>query len=517
MKKLLAIFMAALLMLFACGCNNSEVEKAPSAPSADSAKYSITLAYCANDYLNPYTSVTEVNANLSALIYEPLVGVDANYKSVNVLASDVNYEDGKISVRIKEHIVFSDGTPFTSIDVKYSFDLAKKSDSVYANNLSTVRSCEIVDDYNLQFDLSSKDAFAVNLLTFPIIKKDSDLKESSDSVLYDPIGTGRYIMRDEKLVENANYRDNDTKLKEINLINTPDNEALVHSVSAGRISVFYSDLSDGEIPKMMCKSMTVSGTNLVYIGFNDVSAASISADVRQIISEAIDRNKMCELAFIGYATPATGLFPDNLKETEGLQTIIPDADLNNVLAKLKNMGYNNKDNDGYLCNENGRIISVNILVNEESRAKCVVAEHIVSQLEEIGVKATVTYKPYNEYLSALKNGNFQMYIGEIKFKDNLDVSSLLVSGGSAAFGVKKSESTSDNSEGAFFGGTTQDRIKEFYRGDAMFSDILIYFMSELPVIPVCYKYGWLGYDASLPDNVLKPWVSNAYNGIWLFG
>jgi len=51
----------------------------------------------------------------------------------------------------------------------------------------------------------------------------------------------------------------------------------------------------------------------------------------------------------------------------------------------------------------------------------------------------------------------------------------------------------------------------------MFSDILIYFMSELPVIPVCYRCGWLGYDASLPDNVLKPWVSDAYNGIWLFG
>ena len=116
----------------------------------------------------------------------------------------------------------------------------------------------------------------------------------------------------------------------------------------------------------------------------------------------------------------------------------------------------------------------------------------------------------------MRNGDFQLYIGEVRFKNNMDVSQLLVHGGSAAFGVNPSEGVAED-EGQLFAGTTQDKIKEFYSGDALFSDILIYFMSELPVIPICYRSGWLGYDANLPDNILNPWLTNVYYGIWKLG
>ncbi len=518
MKRVISLLLV-LIMIIACwGCsakNHIDGTSSGTVPSAP--KYNINLAYCDNDYMNPYTCVTKVNRMLTPLVYESLVGINNEYETVNILADKVEYNDGVISVKLKENVVFSDGTPLTSADVKYSFDLAKKQEYVFSSEISTIKSCTVVDNYNLAFNIGKKDPFAENLLTFPVIKSGSDKLESSDNLLYDPIGTGRYVRNGFTLVANGNYRSNDTKLENINLINTPDNEALNHSIQAGRISVFYSDLADGEIPKMMGKSLKVSLPNLVYIGFNDASGPTVDPEIRQIVSAVLDRKVICEYAFMNYAEPAAGLYPVDFSPAEGLQTILPNADIDNILAKLAAIGYNDKDKDGYYCNEKGRIISLDILVNEDSKTKNTAAQLIATQLENAGIKVNLVYKSYENYIKALNQGNFHLYIGEIHFKDNLDVSQLLVSGGSAAFGVEPSVTDSSQEEGEIFAGTTQDRVVDFYESEALFSDILIYFMSELPVIPVAYRSGWLGFNAELPDGILKPWITNPYNGIWFLG
>ncbi len=516
MKKAAALILTVSILLSCWGCRGSNMpQNGDLGQGSDSAAYKISLAFCDNDYLNPYTCVTNVNSMLASLLYEPLVGIDGNYNRINALAESVAYDDGYLFVKIKSNVKFSDGSPFSSGDVKYSFDLAKKEGGNYCSDLSSITACEVIDSLNLKFRLAKKDVYAANLLTFPIIKAESDKLESSDNVLYDPIGTGRYVRKEFALFANENYRTADTLLKNITLINTPDSEALEHNISAGRISVYYSDLANGDIPRMVGKNRRVATTNLVYIGINE-DYYSIDSDIRQVISGIIDREELCETALTNYAKPAAGLYPAHWPDAEGIQTILPTADIDNMLAKLATMGYNAKDKDGYYCNEKGKIISLDILVNKENRNKMALAQLISAQLEECGIKAVVTPKSYDDYIKSLRNGDFQLYIGEVRFKNNMDVSQLLVHGGSAAFGVNQSQGVAED-EGQLFAGTTQDKIKEFYSGDALFSDILIHFMSELPVIPICYRLGWLGYDANLPDNILNPWLTNVYYGIWKLG
>ena len=519
MKKIISIILAVLMLLSCISCRgNAPVQDLPG--NADASKeYDIDLAFCANDYINPYTCVTKVNRMLSALVYEPLIGIDNELAAVNVLAESAEYSERKINVKLKANILFSDGSPLTSEDVKYSFELAKKSENVYASELSTITDCNIVDLYNLTFGVSKDDPFSVSLLTFPIIKAGSDVLESEDSVLYDPIGTGRYFRKDLSMTINENYRTSDTMLKQIDLINTPDSEALEHNISAGRISVFYSDLADGEIPKMMGKSTSIGLTNLVYVGFNDKNSKVINSDIRQIISSVIDRTLVCEQAFMKYADPATGLYPETFTAADGLQTILSTPDIDNLLAKLESMGYNSKDSNGYWCNESGNIISFYILVNEDSRSKSIVAQLLCNALDDFGIKAMIDARSFENYQKALSSGDFAVYIGEVRFKNNMDVSSLLLSSGSAAFGVSPPDSDDEeiDSDSIFYSDSTQEMVRDFYRGKALFSDILIYFMSEMPIAPICYRRGWLGYDPEIPDNILKPWLTDAYHGIWLLG
>lgn len=527
MKRIIS-FVIVLIMILSCwGCKETEEPVSTSSGSGSSAKKpSVKLAYCDNDYMNPYTCVTKVNRRLSVLIYESLVGVDENFNSVNILASDINHDGKKITVKLKSGVLFSDGSNFSSGDVKYSFDLAKKAEYIRSAELATVTSCKVIDELTVEFAVSNNDNFAVNLLTFPIIKSGSDKLESSDNVLYDPIGTGRYVRTDHTLNVNANYRTDDTKLKTISLVNTPNQEALEHGIFSGRISVYYSDMTDGEIPQMLGKSVDTTLANLVYIGVNNNEDSPLDSDMRQVISSALNRNAICEQAFMGFAEPAAGLFPASWSQVAGLQTILPESDNDNVLAKLDEIGYNTMDTEGYRRNGNNKTLSVNILVNKDSKVKSVAAETVAAQLKTFGIKANITYKGYEDYLTALTDGNFELYLGEIQFKNNLDPSQLLTYGGSAAWGaaapietkqdtMAEGEQTQDTTqETDMYSGSTQEKIVGYYYGDTLFSEILITFMSELPVIPICYRNGWLGYTSDIPDGVLQPWVSNAYNGIW---
>ena len=69
---------------------------------------------------------------------------------------------------------------------------------------------------------------------------------------------------------------------------------------------------------------------------------------------------------------------------------------------------------------------------------------IKKQLGEAGIKINLKTTSSEQFASALKNGHFQLYLGEIKLNRNMDVSSLVLKGGSAAYGMPEAPKKSEN-------------------------------------------------------------------------
>ncbi|MBE6777296.1 MAG: hypothetical protein E7542_04200 [Ruminococcaceae bacterium] len=508
MKKIIALILALALLVTLCGCGedtSSESSNPQSEKDQTQYKNSMTLLYSAADSFNPYEASTDINRQLCKLLYEPLIKTDNNFKAHYSIAKSVKTVKNVCTVVIKD-VKFSDNTTLTADDVVYSYKLAKKSATSYASKLYEVESVAAKDSKTVVFTLKKNDPYFVNVLDFPIIKAGSEKKKDSDSVKFPPVGAGRYKLNDENttLLQNENYYGQKGSVVTINLINAPDNESISHYVEIGATDMYFSDISDGTIYRMSGTKTDINLNNLVYIGINHKNGKLALNQLRQALSSGINRQKICKDAFYNNALAATGFFNPLWEETKSVQNIQITSNSQITVENLKEIGYNVLDKDGKPKTK----LKFSLLVNKENKARVSAANLISAQLKEYGISITVRKVSYKEYKSMLKKGHFDLYLGEVKITENMDLSELVSSGGSAAFGIKKPKSSKEDTEANEKDETeeTQDTaesldcakiIKGFYKGKNSINDVAVTLQSDMPIIPVCYRMGVLFSDENI--------------------
>ena len=224
-------------------------------------------------------------------------------------------------------------------------------------------------------------------------------------------------------------------IKEIKLINAPDSESVAHYVEIGAADIYCNNVSSDEILRMSGKKIDINSNNMIYIGINQNYGVLGENALRQALSSGIDRQKLCRDAFYNNALPATGFFNPVWEPVKAVQNIQITAKNEITIENLEKIGYNRLDSKGLRANINGIPLKLTLLVNSENRTKVTAAQLIASQLLDYGISITVVEKPYEQYMQSLVDGNFQLYLGEIKLTENMDISSMVVEGGSAAFGL----------------------------------------------------------------------------------
>ncbi len=528
MKKFISVILILVFLFSLCGCKDNEItsSEAPVQQVEKGYKNSMMLLYSASDSFNPYDAKTEINRQLCKLLYEPLIKLDDEFKPHNSIASSVKVSKDVCTVKLND-IKFSDGSRLTSDDVIYSYKLAKDSSSSYKYKLYSVESVYAKDSATVVFELKKRDPYFANVLDFPIIKENSDKKKDSDSVRFPPVGSGRYKVDTQKgqLLQNKNYNGKKGSVKKITLINAPDNESISHFVEIGATDIYYSDISDGTILRMSGTKTNINLNNLVYIGVNHKNGKLAVNEVRQAISSALDRQKICKDAFYDNALAATGFFNPVWEETKSLQNIQITQNLQITVENLEKIGYNELDKDG--CRRKGNSpLRFSLLVNKENTARVNTANLIKKQLKECGIIVTVVKTSYKEYKRKLKNGEFDLYLGEVKITENMDFSELVSSGGSAAYGLKMVKAKNETEK------ETEEEIKEeteketetttkldcekvikgFYKGKNSINDVAVTLQSDMPIIPVCYRLGVLFSNENI-ENVNNSSLSDIYFSI----
>lgn len=498
MKKTVCVLLAFILCFLLASCKStkddtSSTVSGKNVPDVKNAQ--ISLIYYSGDSFNPYTAKTKYNRELSRLLYDPLVKFDNQLNPVCCLAQSAVCE-GKICTVTIRPAYFTDGTAVTARDVIYSYNLAKKSETVYAASLYEVLSVS-GDGNSLTFTLDRVDPYFPNLLDFPVIKAGSDGQMDSDGVEISPVGSGRYYISDDKsiLIRNDRYFGNLSAVPEINLINAPDETSASHYVEVGAADIYYADESVSNIARMSGRRADVNTNNFVYIGINGSYGPLSQSSVRYALSAAIDRDAICHTAYFDNAAPASGFFNPVLKETAAVQSLKTGADIEITVENLKKIGYNRLDN-GYYVNESGRPLSFTLLVNSDNAPRVSAAKLIASQCRAAGIEIRVIERGYQEYISLLSSGNFQLYIGEIKVLANMDMSNLVLPGGSAAYGV----SAAVDESGAPAKGVCEEMIDLYRAGGCSISDLAGTFLTEMPQIPVCYRNGMLFYTSRIKNS-----------------
>lgn len=513
--RLVSIITIISVIVTFTGCKESGKESTSSngeSVSQSSTRDYITLLYSASDTFNPYTVKTEINAQLTNLIYDSLIKLDNEFNPINSIAKSVQVSGNVCTVELK-NIVFSDGTALTADDVIYSYNLAKKSANKYASKLYEVKSVAKVSDTSLTFNLTKADPYFANVLDFPILKSGSDKLTDADSVLLPPIGSGRYKVSDDmlSLVQNKNYYGKKGKIKTIKLVNSPDTESVSHYVEIGVADIYFSTVSDGEILRMSGNKTDVNLNNLIYLGVNHTVRDLYLSEMRQAISSAISRKEVCQNAYFNNAIAATGFFNPVWKDTKSVQNLQIDSNLKITVENLEKIGYNGINSNGYRTKNGGFGLHYTLLVNSENRLRVEAANLIAQQLKKAGIAITVVERPYQQYMDMLSKGNFELYLAEVKIPENMDIASLVTAGGSAAYGVVDSNTVKNDLENQTVV-TIKDLVNGFYSGKNSITDLATVLQTEMPVIPICYRTGILFSNEKI-GNVKNSSYSDIYFSI----
>jgi len=503
--RFLSLMLAFCLLLGGCGGGDQQGETEPDASVSDpSGGYNMQLIFDQTDSFNPFLAESKQNRELCLLLFDPLITLDQNFSPVYKIAESATLGGKTCTIKLKT-INFSDGSALTSADVLYSLGLAKESEN-YKLKLSNVAAGSAVDSKTLVITLEKADPYFINLLDFPIIKSGSDTLKSIDNIPLPPIGCGRYTLNETQngLVANEGYYGGAMNIKKIGLINAPDAESAEHYISAGAVSVCYDDYSDSSVPRMSGIKKTVPLNNLVYLGINMKNTFLRDKYLRYAISSAINREAITEDGYYGNATPAKGPFNPLWKEAEGFQTLQIQNNNKIAIENLEKIGYNSIDNEGYRLTSSGKRISLSLLVNSDNSARVAVGNAIVKQLAAVGIEVKLKAVPYAEYLSLLKSGSFELYLAEVRLLNNMDLSQLVVSGGSMNFGVSSkepvSDDLSDNAAPADPDGinlTAASAVSGFYAGKYTLGDVAAAFISEMPIVPLCYRSGVIMFTHKL--------------------
>ncbi len=467
MKKFVALLLIVALLISAAACsdnNGPDDENSSTAPSATQNEGILNLAYSEIDTLNPFTCTTAANLQLLHLVYDGLYSLDKNYNPVAALAESGEIGDKTVTVRLGAH-KFGDGTPVSVTDVKASFEKAKESPA-YKKRLANFESVGAYEGNVVIFKLIADDPYALSCLDFPIIKGGADADLAT--------GTGRYIPRfsgDEiYLTANSAKTGFVPAIKTIKLIPVRDEDAIISNLEIGNTCFNYNDLSDGVYSRINAKTVEMGINNFVYLAFNNSGAVFSNVLLRRAVNLAIDRQQIVSTAFQGHARIAYTPF---------------NPDWYPIVSKDTTVQRNKTEAAKLIAQSQTDITlqEVILLVNSENRFKLETAEFIKEHLESAGFRVNVRKLSSDSIRTELSEGNYDLYIGEIKLTPNMDLSPILF-GGSASYGISN---VSDSSM----------RYAQHLSGNCEIIDFINTFNEDLPFIPLCYRNAAVSYTNSM--------------------
>lgn len=498
MRKLAALLLAVVMILGSGGCETGETGPSEGPSPEPTATQQIqaqpfALAYDPAAPLHPITGQSQVNLDLAGLVYEGLYELDQTFAPQPALAQSASVsEDGLVwTITLRSGIRFSDGTALTAAHVVASLATARSS-GLYGQRLSGIAGVT-ESEGRVVITLSAPNGGLAALLDVPIVL------EQADGI---PLGTGRYRFAQEggtvTLRVNDNYRGS-VPYEEIPLRAVTGADERIAAFDSGEVTAVVTDVSSSYALGYSgnYEACDFPTSNLLYVGFKTGSGACASVQVRQAFSKAFDRELLVASLLAGHGDAASLPISPVHGEYDAEAAAELDYDRQGGEELLASAGYT-KGEDG-LYYRGVAPLSVTLVVNNDSTAKQAIADYLAQCLSALGVTVTVNKLPWAEYQTALTEGAYDLYLGEVRMTGDFDPAALLM--GNLNYGGYASQ-TVPALLTAWQGARGEARVQAA-------AQLWHAFAQEAPIAPLCFKRGSLlirwGMVTNVQPTQADPW------------
>lgn len=429
MKRILLLLLcAALVLSIFSGCAAEDNPYIPTGdalapedadvnatqPEEDTEPQEFSLAYYENRSMNPLVSTDFTNRMLFSLMYQGLFFINSKNEAVPILCKSYKFSTDyrTFTFFLMDGAKFSDGTPVTVEDVLATYSAALKS-TYYSGRFVHVKELKISDEGGVTFKLSNPITDLPLLLDVPIVKAGQIEAEH-------PMGSGPYIFEDSltgaQLRRNRAWWCNDLVN---NLAVTAEIIPLVAATSTTHIrdqfefhdvGVVCTDPFSDSYSDYRCdrELWTCENGLMLFIGCNVAYSDVFSDDnLRAALTYAIDRKSLADSFYRGFAqtttipcSPSSPYYSPALAakyEYDPIRFI-------EALGKIKRPEE-----------------PVSLLVNKDDSLRLRAAREIARMLTECGLETVTDEVETAKYLSYVRVGKYDLYLGQTKLSTNMDL------------------------------------------------------------------------------------------------
>ncbi|MFZ0785308.1 MAG: ABC transporter substrate-binding protein [Candidatus Acidiferrales bacterium] len=361
--------------------------------------------------LDPRIGTDAQSQHLDGLIYDGLVKLDSQMNIVPDLAERWETPDPQTYIfHLRHGVKFHDGRPFTSADVKYTFDslMSGEVKSVKRGTFPMLESVDTPDAYTVIFHLSQPSAsFMWNLtaMAMGIVPAGSGHTPTSD-----PIGTGPFrfvsMTQDQDVVvdRNADYFGGAPKIAEVRFRVVPDAitralELRKGTADIGGVTSLTPDMVVALEKQPGIVADDQPGTVIAYVAMNFDDPILAHREVRQALAYATDRASLIHYLLRGQARVASSLLPPN---HWAYDPNVPQYPYDPAQAERL------LDAAGFPRGADGVRFHVTMKTSTEESAR-LLSEALAGEWRRVGVVLDLRPLETATFLSDIGRGSFQLY------------------------------------------------------------------------------------------------------------
>ena len=360
--------------------------------------------------LDPHMHSHQETLSVLLNVFDPLVDFTEKYEPVpNLAVSWSQIEPTTWRFVLRKGVTFHNGEAFNARAVKASVDrlLDPNQKAPMGTRLLAIKEARVVDDYTV--DVITKEPYAPLLyilsLYLSIVPPDT-VKQMGDTKFgLAGIGTGPYKVvkwvKDQELVLEANpkYWKGAPRIQRVIWKPIPEDAARVAALQAGEVDIITAVPPDRwkELQQGKTRISARTGT-MLYIGLDTFHPPFNDVRVRRALNHAVDIDTIVKKILLGTADRMNGPF---FRSSLGYDKSVPLLKYDPALAKklLAEAGYPSGF-ETVVAAGTGAEGTTNVME---------VAETVVYQLQQVGIRARIDVLERATQFARYKNREFKMY------------------------------------------------------------------------------------------------------------
>lgn len=392
------------------------------------------------NFVNCYAH-TMTDVYIGDSIFDGLTDIDQNGTPIHGVAKswDISKDGLTYTFHLRDDVKFSDGTPLTADDVKFTFEVLadpsfsgawdassfgiKGYDDFNKGKTKDLEGVKVIDPHTVSITLDHPNSSLLYQIREVILPKEYFGKDyvpgntkSVEAKLQNPVGCGPYKMakyvpgQEVDLTANENYWKGAPKIKNIIFKATNDTNGMQNLISGATDADTFKATPENisQLKEAGFLNITISpAADYSYVGVNCKDPKFSDVKVRQALTYGLNRKQLIQTVYKGQAflasEPQSIINPSYLKNVN--QYNFNTAKANKLLDEA---GWK-KGSDG-IREKDGVKFKINLICSSTNDANQIIIPIMKADYKLLGIDVVPQLMDLNTVLSKMKEKKFDAYL-----------------------------------------------------------------------------------------------------------